>query len=628
MLGNCTGTITLDGTKYSFSGITFNSGQTTTGSKVIMTKTANIAHNTDGSKTVSCSASFVTGVSSGTVSASASKTLTTIPRKSSLTVGNGYLGTAQTLTVTRQSTSFTHTITATCGSSTSTVCTKSSNTAISFTPPLSWASNNTTGISVSVTYTITTYNGSTSVGSNSYTKTCTIPVSVKPSCTITVSETTTYTSEYGGLVQGYSKVKVVVTPTLAYGSSIASYSTTVDGKTYAASTFTTSELSSSGALTITTTVTDKRGRKGTASTTINVMEYSPPAISSLDVHRCDEDGTANDQGSFVKVVFSYSVSPLDDDANRCWSTVEYKKTSESEYVNSIDTPLDDVFTVTDRSVIFAADDGSSYDVSLVVEDGLVTVRRTTAVSTAVVLMHWKADGTGLAVGKISEESDCFDVGFRTRHYGGVLQPVLEAGTDFDAITTPNTYDLKSCNTAEYLNCPLTSGTGTLKIETCGESGQIHQIVTKCHKTAPLVYERFYYQSEWGEWVCTSDYGGKLLASPDLYMNSSQTVELAEAISKQPHGIVLVFSPYSSSVINHTFQCHFVPKMQIAMYPGSSGHNMCFTLIKSDLSVFGYKLLKISDTKIVGLGTNTVSGTGTCGITYDNSAFVLRYVIGV
>lgn len=172
--GECTGSITIAGTKYSFSGIKFNTGKTTSGSQVIMTKTVNVSHNSDGTKTLSCSASFVTGVSSGTVTASGSKTLTTIARKSTLSVSNGSLGTAQTLTVTRKSTALTHTITYTCGSASGTIASKSSSTSISWTPPWSLAKQNEGGTSVSVKLTITTYSGSTSIGSNSYTISCSV----------------------------------------------------------------------------------------------------------------------------------------------------------------------------------------------------------------------------------------------------------------------------------------------------------------------------------------------------------------------------------------------------------------------------------------------------------------------
>ncbi|MGF6376851.1 hypothetical protein M2140_001929 [Clostridiales Family XIII bacterium PM5-7] len=77
-LSKCSGSCTIDGTKYTFSSA-FNTGQTTSGSATIYSKTLNISHASNGKKTLSCSASYVSGVSSGTVTDSASKTLTAIP---------------------------------------------------------------------------------------------------------------------------------------------------------------------------------------------------------------------------------------------------------------------------------------------------------------------------------------------------------------------------------------------------------------------------------------------------------------------------------------------------------------------------------------------------------------------
>lgn len=83
------GWVKIDGTQYNFSN-TFNDSVTSTGSKTLYTKTVNIGHNADGSKTVSCNASFATGVSSGTITASASKALTKIPRAASLTAAPNF----------------------------------------------------------------------------------------------------------------------------------------------------------------------------------------------------------------------------------------------------------------------------------------------------------------------------------------------------------------------------------------------------------------------------------------------------------------------------------------------------------------------------------------------------------
>lgn len=81
-----------------------------------------------------------------------------------------------------------------------------------------------------------------------------------------------------------------------------------------------------------------------------------------------------------------------------------------------------------------------------------------------------------------------------------VQPVLPDGTDFDDITSPNTYTIKNSSSAGYNNCPLQSGTGTLVVEACGDEGQVHQIVKVCNKVNPAVHERFYYQGSWGNWL--------------------------------------------------------------------------------------------------------------------------------
>ena len=242
-------------------------------------------------------------------------------------------------------------------------------------------------------------------------------------------------------------------------------------------------------------------------------------------------------------------------------------------------------------------------------------------------MHWLANGLGIAFGKIAELTGVLDIGFQTRFFGGILQPVLTEGTNFDNVMTPNTYTLKNITSAGYLNCPFTSGTGKLKVEACGEEGQIHQIVEVCSKTNKLTYERFYYQNSWGEWVNTTVWGGKLLWSGGYYMQASHIIQLSEPISQQPNGIVLVFSRYSSGAAqDYHFNCFFIPKAQIALHPGA-GHQFLLSADGS-FSLMASKYLYINNTSIVGHDNNKASGTGASGISYENNGFVLRYVIGV
>lgn len=491
----------IAGTTYNFTA-TFNTSMTTTGQKTIFSKTVDVAHNSDGTKELECIASYSTGTAvSGTIGASFVEDLPTIPRKSTLSVGNGTLGTAQTLKVTRQSTSFTHTIVAKCGSASTTICSKSTSTSINFTPPLSWASQNTTGTTVSVTYTITTYNGTTNVGSNSYTKTCSIPASVKPSCSLTVTDPTGYASTYGGYLKGLSKLKVDVNATLAYSSPIKSYRTNISGAIYTGSSFTTDILASVGTVKIESTVTDNRERSGTSSANVTVLDYSKPNITKLSVNRCDSDGTTNDKdGAYVKVVFSGSVTSLSG-KNSATYKLEYKKTSQSTYTSVALTEYNNNFAVADATYIFAADTGSSYNVRVIVTDNFDEGSKATSASTGFTIMHWLASGLGMALGKISELAGVLDIGFKTRLFGGLLYPVIEPETDFDDIRTPNFYTGFDIKTNKYVNCPLEDGSFTLVVYDAGGSGQVRQYIEECDKLVPEKYERFLYPSSgWGEWI--------------------------------------------------------------------------------------------------------------------------------
>ena len=417
--------VTVNGVTYSgtnYIGIGNNTSKTLASGSTVIT------HNADGTKSFSYSFSqhfgiTFSGTQIGTKTGSGTGTLNTIPRTSSMTVSDGTLGSAQTLTITRQSTSFTHTITAKCGNDTKTVCTKSSSTSMAFTPPLDWASQNTTGTSVSVTYTITTYSGNTSIGTaNTYVKTCSIPTSVKPSCKLSVSDAAGYATTYGYL-KGLSKFKIDVATTTSYGSAIAEYKVTANGSTYTTSTATTGVLKSHGTLTITATVTDKRGRTGTDSIDVVVKNYEQPKIEYLKVKRVREDGEDDDQGEFVNIqcctVFTYL-----DGKNTQQHQLSYSKTSEDVWYGQIldfeveDSPDGEIFR-RHSYFTFPADSGSSYKMTLYASDKFKTVTKNTVASTAFTIMHWLASGLGIAFGKVAEFDDWFDVGFLARFRKGI-----------------------------------------------------------------------------------------------------------------------------------------------------------------------------------------------------------------
>lgn len=403
--------VTVNGTKYSDINTV---GIDPSSTKTLASGTTSIEHNSNGTKTFSYSFSqefsiTFSGVSIGTKSGSGSGTLPTIARKSSLSASNGTLGTAQTLTVSRYDSSFTHTITYKCGNTSGTVTTKSSSTSISWTPPLTLAQQNTTGTSVSIIFTITTYTGDTSIGTNTKTISCTIPDSVKPTVSLSVADVYTYRTTYGAYVQGKSKLQIDVNASGSQGSTIKAYNTTIDGKTYTTANVTTSALSGSGTLTIKTTVTDSRGRTASTTWDVTVLPYSAPKITSLSVKRCNSDGSTNTTGAYLKITFDSSVTALNN-KNTASYTLQYKKTSATSYTSKALSDYSGKYTVSGGSYIFAAE-SSAYNLILTVTDAFSSNTKTATGSSTSMLFSFLKKGVGIAVGKLAELSGYFDCGY-------------------------------------------------------------------------------------------------------------------------------------------------------------------------------------------------------------------------
>lgn len=372
----------------------------------IVDTTLTVAHNSDGSGTITVRTWMDTDISYGVVEDSKTLTLTTIPRASTLSVSDGTLGTKTTPTADRKSSSFTHTLTWECGSYSGTIATKSSATSWNFTPELKLASVAPYGQKVYCTYTLSTYNGSTLVGTDSKSVWFTIPSSVKPSCTLTLSDSKGYASRYGGYIQGESQLSVTINATQAYGSPISRYSASANGVTYSTRTFTTSVLKTVGTNTISATVIDGRERPGSASSNITVLAYSRPQITNLKVRRCNADGTENDRGGYGKISFHCAITPLSNKNTRACS-LRYRQSGATTWTNAPAITLS-AYDQDCNPPVIQMSDAHSYEVQINLTDAFETTSAVTSISTGYCLYHIPASGKGITFGGIAE-GDGFSV---------------------------------------------------------------------------------------------------------------------------------------------------------------------------------------------------------------------------
>lgn len=607
--GSGTITCTINGTKYTASIDT--SDKITSSGIYLFSKTVTIAHNSDGTKTLTVSASI--DHSRFTASThSYSHALTTIPRKSSLTAGNGTLNTAQTFTISRASSSFTHTLVYKCGSASGTIVSKTTATSVSWTPPLSLASQNTSGTTVSVTLTLTTYSGSTNIGSVAKTIKCTIPTSVKPSCKVTVADAAGYSGTYGGYLKGLSKLKITVTGTTSYGSAIKSYAVSANGSNYTSASVTTGVLKTAGTMTITAKVTDKRGRSGSASQNITVLDYNAPQIKLLSVSRCNSNGVANDQGEYAKVILSSSVAALNN-KNTATYVLQYKKHSAASYTSVTLTGLANKYTVSnysDSQCIFKAESGSTYDVILKVTDKFGSTIKETTLSTAVTIMHWGAKGNSIAFGKISEFENFMEIAFDILLHKSILCKNNISINYYNPDGTPRSVlMLNSSN-----NLHLGAGGYDNYEGQAFYSGNHVGIRSRGNITL--------YAPSQG--ISGRNFGeNKVLWSGAMWPKETQTCTLSEAISAQPNGVVFAFSGYdpdAGTSKNSEWTYYFVPKYHVKAHAGIG-------IQMSDPYYATRKYVYVNNTTVVGHTINDESGTSN-GLSWNNKNHVLRYIIGV
>jgi hypothetical protein len=184
-------------------------------------------------------------------------------------------------------------------------------------------------------------------------------------------------------------------------------------------------LKTAGDSPVTAKVTDQRGRSGSASYTMTVQAYTQPNISALSVHRCDEDGAENAQGEFVRVVFSAAITPLGN-KNTAAYKVRYKKSADTNFTEATFSDLANVYTVSGKEFIFAADDNSSYDVEVEAKDRHGTATRSTSASTAFTLMNWGADGRSMAIGKVAEKTNTLEIALDVEFVGKVKGAIFDA----------------------------------------------------------------------------------------------------------------------------------------------------------------------------------------------------------
>ena len=478
-----TGTVycTINGTQYTAS-ITSDDKITSSGI-VVFSKTMNIAHNADGTKTLATSARISHQMFSST-NQSYSQALTTIPRATTptLSASSVNMGASVTISMPRASSSFDHTLTYKFGSATGTIG-SDLGTSKEWTVPLSLANQIPNATSGSCTITCKTYNGSTLIGTKTVSLTVKVPSSVVPSISsISITEAVTgLNTKFGAYIQNKSKAKVTINASGSYSSTIKTYKATINGINYSGNSFTSNVLNKSGTIAVKVTVTDSRGRTKTTTQNISVISYTSPKIEHFSAFRSDSAGNQQYEGCCVKFTFKFAITALNDKNDKSYQ-VEYKKKSDSTWTVITSGSVYSFNSSYIAHEILTTE--ASYDIRLTVTDYFGSAVAYGELPTSFTLLDFKASGKGLAFGKVSEIENHIEFDMDLDIYKNIFMGGSKRSND-----EKNMYFQTTDDAGNVHNCKLYGGNGSsITSIGCWDSARSHGIWRYLSGTQNLVFD--------------------------------------------------------------------------------------------------------------------------------------------
>ncbi len=580
--------------------ITIN-GQTTQASKSLtitqnsnteaISATVRVPHNADGSKSITISATGgISGTSFNSTSISKSVTLDTIPRATTLYSPIGYVGEYTAITINSASSSFTHTISYKYGNLTGTIATKTTADVINWLIPNEFYWQMINSYNGTCELTCITYNGNTTVGTTTFkfiievVKAINAPV-LSPVVEDTNDITLALTGNKNKLIKYYSSVYVDTGATPQNGATIRSEKVIANGKTYDilpviildadSNIFTFTATDSRG---LTTTETVKKDIVNYVNLTCNIAVNAPTASgeTTLNIFGGAFVGSFGAVSNTITVEYRYKAN------NGSYSA--WKAATATFNGNSYDSKVK----------ISGLNYLNTYTFQARVADKLQTVLSYERKVKTTPVFDWG-------------END-FNFNVPVNHNGIIIMNdgAGIAGIDSDGDSMINFTPNNTGNTVEI-------GVGNY-MKNQGSTDIFGKQVNIFSNDG--VYVNGYQVA-----------ANKILWSGGSHMNGSQTASLSELVSEQATGIVIVFSQFNTSnstALNLDWHSFFIPKAVVASH---GGNYHTFNMMSLVYNKVASKSLYVYDGYLGGINNNTASGSNN-GITYNNSEYVLRYVIGV
>ena len=404
---NGTGVLTVNGVNYPFSGHYRVNGS----SQVIHSVGVWVPHNPDGSKTLYASASFDTRVV-GVLTASNSATLTTIPRASSPTTSKSTVtfGESFDIYTHRKSTAFTHDVYVGVNNDINSL-TKIADkipTDTTWTLPVDWK-NKFPDSSVKLLVRVYTFNGNTNLGRIDAPLVAIKPSSdMLPSATIEDKDETECYKKYGGYVKHQSKIKIAVKPEYRYRATKKDERLKINGEL--PSVDESSLTPQKDKITIEATITDSRDSTITVTKELQIIDWHAPVLTGVKVERCKANGEPDAAGNYVNIKYNATVASVN---SKNGKTIEYEITRQGSYDGTQEADELERYKMSGSKVLPCHGD-YSWEIKVTLRDDFETTEYTMLVGTAFTLVDYNQSGRGMAIGKVAEQPDLFEIDIPTK----------------------------------------------------------------------------------------------------------------------------------------------------------------------------------------------------------------------
>lgn len=352
------------------------------------------------------------------------------PAKSLVSATSGYIGSPLTISITRYSTAFTHTLKYAFGNTSGTIVEKTASTSITWTPDINLCKQIPSALQGACTITCETYNGSTLVGSSTYAVNIAVPkwVQLEPQegcAVVSPYNVGTRAESIAAFVQGYSKAEASInaakiSTAKSYGATPKSYRFSFEGVSIEAAPYRTGILRTAGTKKITLYVTDTRDRTTSIDVEFTVHAYAAPKLSNVSIFRCNSAGVADDEGTYISAKGSFTYSSLGG-SNSATLSVRYGKNGGS---------IGEYTSMTSGAPLIIGGGNVLADATYVVEMLLIDklgqgVHHTDYIDTVSVFFKGNEGGTAAGFGKPPERDNVLDVAWDLQTRGDLY--IGEAG---------------------------------------------------------------------------------------------------------------------------------------------------------------------------------------------------------